>query len=288
MSKIIKKVVMGTDGMHFACGPCGGQDLIEMIIDHAGKEMFVSAASIGEDVLYYVSDHSIYSLMEDMDENINDEVIEWYECGSINDYENEDEVAQSEYYDCFKYLTMILNDAFHAGSEYTENYGDDIESMSDLISFSEYDFCPDEDFCFDDDSDCTSDGNVISREDPFQQKLFLEANIKNKTVYDTVDSSIKQAMEKELAELNEFIEDFQYEPWKERFLEAEYEKVKNKNWLTIDYLFAGIGNFSVSIPEEKLPEFECWIRSMGSAFMSEPKAAEKEDILHAIALNLFE
>ena len=90
MSKIIKKVVMGTDGMHFACGPCGGQDLIEMIIDCNGKELYISATNSGEDTLYFVSEHSVWNYMEELDTDIYNEVIESQECGSINDYENED------------------------------------------------------------------------------------------------------------------------------------------------------------------------------------------------------
>ena len=51
-----------------------------------------------------------------------------------------------------------------------------------------------------------------------------------------------------------------------------------KKFLTYSYLFAGIGQYKQTIPEEQKESFLCWIQGNGSAFCDSGRDASEEEI----------
>ena len=267
MSKIIKKVVLGCD---FGTGYCPiGQLVGEMTVDCDGKEMFVSVSDIGEDALYFVADHSVYNLLIDMNADIDDEVIEKWEIGSINDYEDEEEMSKSDYYNCFKYLHSIIenDNDLEEPEEYVDNYGEDIDLMANLKPFKE--------------------GNAdYQYQCMCRERVALEALIKAKTVFKEMNGFDSKAAKKRVKQLKESIGDEEYyNSWRKDFLEKEYNKVCDEEWITVDYMFAGMDSYSETMPKTELAGFEQFINSCGSAFLVEVKQASKKDIINSIAMN---
>ena len=128
------------------------------------------------------------------------------------------------------------------------------------------------------------DFSGMDQETIFKNRLFLEACIKSPHVYDTMEADASRRMKKDLRAAIA-LGGAGYEEWKEKYIQEQLEGLKDEKFLTVHYVFAGIGNFDEVIREEQLPSFKQWIDGNGSAFMSEPREATVEEIKIYIAKN---
>lgn len=157
MSKIVKKVMIGYDGGGMACGPVSGSYVGEMTIDHDGRILYVSGSNMGEAAVYFVTDHSIYDILMDGEESFSivaekEKAIFFGETGPADLFCGEEEMAESEYYNCIKYLRTVLWDNDDIDPlEVTEAYGEDVDLMEDLPTLASYNDYDDDDYDYEDD-----------------------------------------------------------------------------------------------------------------------------------------
>ena len=143
MSKILKKAVIVYSGDGMACGPVGGSNVGELTVESDGKTIYITGSDIWEDAVYFAADHSMFSavLNDDtpFDEMADEDGILFYgETGPDDDFEGEEDMADSEFYGCIKYLRSIIRDTNSTDPiEVTKDYGKDIDAM-DLPSLASY------------------------------------------------------------------------------------------------------------------------------------------------------
>ncbi len=128
------------------------------------------------------------------------------------------------------------------------------------------------------------DFSDMDQEDIFKNLLFLEACIKSPHVYDVMESDGIRRMKRDLRIAKSLSGDG-YEEWKTKYIEEQLVDLKDEKFLTVHYVFAGIGNFDEVIREEQLPSFKQWIDGNGSAFMGEPRESTVAEIKIYIAKN---
>lgn len=91
-----------------------------------------------------------------------------------------------------------------------------------------------------------------------------------------------------LEEVQKLIDTDEYEAWKKNYLDSEYEKLKDRSFLAVSYMFAGIGGYDDVIPEEQFQSFMCWINGNGSAFFTGKREATEEEVREYIARHAFD
>lgn len=115
-------------------------------------------------------------------------------------------------------------------------------------------------------------------ENIFRNRIFLEAAITYPHVHDMMEYDTLRKMKKDLRKIKKLCSD-DYEAWKTKYFGEKLALYQNTRFLAIQYMFIGIGSFTEVIREEQLESFKYWIESNGSAFMSEPREATKEEVL---------
>ena len=99
----------------------------------------------------------------------------------------------------------------------------------------------------------------------------------------------EDALESEKKQLQKVIkkckDEIEYQTWKNAFVIDAYDKIQNQKFLTIKYLFAGIGQYEATIPEDQKEGFMCWINGNGSAFCGDEREATPEEVKKYIALH---
>ena len=237
----------------------------EAVIDCQGEKKYLEASWIADTwdgIQFDIMNESIHDiLIEDGDmKNIQSEK-------TYIDYE---EALKTKYGDVFKMLTEMVSNRINENGDFDEIDEDD--DLPDWYQPTEVQR-PDEKRVLD------------SKEAIFRKRLALTTDIKIPNVNYDIEGGLKRAVKREIKKLEGLCEDEQeYKAWVKNYIESEYEKVKEMTWVTIPYLFAGIGQYSVTLPETEVEMFKCWIDANGSAFMGDPEPAEEEDIKNAIAM----
>ena len=154
--------------------------------------------------------------------------------------------------------------------EYMEDWEDDEEEDSEEFEEDEFDIELPED---------------LDRESLYRIRLSLETDIETDSVFHDLDVQVLKEQEARLdAVLARCEDEDDYEEWKQTYIESEYESLKDRKFLTYSYLFAGIGQYKQTIPEEQKESFLCWIQGNGSAFCDSGRVASEEEIKHYIAM----
>ena len=120
------------------------------------------------------------------------------------------------------------------------------------------------------------DFSGMDQETIFKNRLFLETCIESPHAYDTMETDASRRMKKDLRMATVLGGDG-YEEWKDKYIDEQLNELKDEKFLTVHYVFAGIGDFDEVIREEQLPSFKHWIDGNGSAFMSEPRESTVEE-----------
>lgn len=165
-------------------------------------------------------------------------------------------------------------------------YADELDIPESAVEdvYDEDNYAVDEDDEDDDDFEIELPEDM-TREDLYRMRLFLEAETNTDSVFHDMDPDTFEMEEAQLSAVKERCEDDQdYEGWKEEYLAGELAKVAGKKFITCDYLFAGIGQYTMTMPEEEKESFICWINGNGSAFFCGDREATDEEIKTYIAL----
>lgn len=287
----------GYDGGGMACGPVEGSRITEAtFIDEKGDIFFVSMSRMGQYASVHVSEVSLFDLhmylaypkvAKGIFERIEDNSKCQYDL-DLDDADALEAINKSDYVDEIK-LVMIANDQYcymdedASADDWMMNYQN---GTLDMSWQSDYEcFTDDEGFeCEDDRNVPESDDSYETMERTFKRRLALETELEHPSVYTDMDSEAQKSIERELKKLKAKYNDFLYTEWVKTYIAQEFYNHKDENWVTVPYIFAGMGQYSKTFPENELECFRAWIDGNGSAFMGEPAPATDEEIKTAIAL----
>ena len=143
----------------------------------------------------------------------------------------------------------------------------------------------DEDYNEDEDSFSFELPEDIDVETLYRLRLSMETDIKTESVFHDMDDEGLEQEEKRLLIIKEKCDDEEYLSWVNAFISAEFEKIKDVKFIVCTYLFAGIGQYDIIIPEDQKESFICWINGNGSAFYGGDREATEEEIKTFIALH---
>lgn len=143
----------------------------------------------------------------------------------------------------------------------------------------------DEDYNEDEDSLPFELPEDIDLETLYRLRLSMETDIKTESVFHDMDDEGLEQEEKRLLIIKEKCDDEEYLSWVNAFISAEFEKIKDVKFIVCTYLFAGIGQYDIIIPEDQKESFICWINGNGSAFYGGDREATEEEIKTFIALH---
>ena len=214
------------------------------------------------------------------DEMADEEGILFYgETGPDDDFEGEEDMADSEFYGCIKYLRSIIRDTNSTDPiEVTKDYGKDIDAM-DLPSLSSYEM-DDEDY--DEEVIDPLEGvDTTNKFSLFRRRLRVESFRAQPTAMDELAG--EPDWDGEIARITAAgINEAEYQVWKKHFLDTKYEQEKGKNFKTCSYLFAGIGQYAVTVPEDQVGCIKDWVNAHGSGFFGSVEDATEEEVRIAI------
>ena len=282
-----------------ACGPVSGAVIAEAAFEKPEGEVFflTCVESMGIPT-FVMTEKSVFDRIVSAEESGNEDddlsdVLDGHTI-DVGEYPDIFEDKDPKYYDMLRYIIFIVgNDCDEVDAfikETTGKYLDEIDIPVSAIEegYMEDDDDDDYDLEDDDDDDLEDDDVEISlptdKETLYRARLSVETDLETESVYKDMDASAVRKEEKVLAALIDACGD-DYEDWKQDYLDREYEKVKDKKFLVCGYLFAGIGQYKATIPEEALPSFQCWINGNGSAFFGSSREATKEEVIKYLALH---
>lgn len=281
----------GYDGGGMACGPVEGNTVTEATFVGSNKDVFfVSVSRMSEFANVYVSETSLFDLLLFMTRYDVDfkKILKQIEDNSKEIYELElcdlEPINDSKYLKEVK-VAMIANDHyFHmsedaSAEEWMKSYQN---GKMDMSWRSDYEF-----FGEDEEEELEEeniDDSFETMEKVFKRRLALETELKHPSVYTDIDADAQKSIKKELKKLKSMYSESLYKEWVKTYIAQEYANHKDEKWVTVAYLFAGMGQYSRTFPEAELECFKAWIDGNGSAFMGNPEPATEEEIKTAIAL----
>ena len=135
-----------------------------------------------------------------------------------------------------------------------------------------------------DEEDEMEDENKTENKKEFLLRLSDEASLSTHPVEFDMDGDVEKEVRKELRALKKAMNEKEYQAWKNQYLNAEYEKVKDQKWVTVHYMFAGIGSYSQTVPESQQGCVIAFINSNGSAFLGRIEPATEEEVKNTLAI----
>ena len=123
------------------------------------------------------------------------------------------------------------------------------------------------------------------KESLFRMCLAYTAEHDRESIFKDLSPEDEAINERILEEVRKLIDENEYEDWKQKYLNSEYDKIKDHHFLVVSYMFAGFGGYDDVIPEEQFESFICWINGNGSAFFTGKRDAEEDDVKRYIALH---
>ena len=123
----------------------------------------------------------------------------------------------------------------------------------------------------------------MANEKEFRMRLADEAAIERHPIEFDMDASIEKSVAKELKKLKKGMDEEAYQAWKEEYLSSEYEKTKDLNWVTVHYLFAGIGSYTQTVPDNQKQCVYSFVHGSGSGFLGETVPATEDEIKNTLA-----
>ncbi len=303
----IEEAKCGVTEGGMACGPVSGNVVVTVKFKEGSKVQWISLVEVDGIANVYLADKDIHEslIAEDIDD---EEFTQYMEDHYISEFDGLD--VGAEYGDwldsieedpenpAVQLIRLLLALAWckpgRPEAELIEmakgRYADELDipesAVEDVFNEDEYEDGDDEDDEDDEDNDFEIElPEDMEREDLYRMRLFLEADINTDSVFNDMDPDSLEMEEAQLSAVKERCEDDQdYESWKEEYLTSELAKIAGKKIITCDYLFAGIGQYTMTMPEEEKESFICWINGNGSAFFCGEREATDEEIKTYIAL----
>ena len=118
----------------------------------------------------------------------------------------------------------------------------------------------------------------------YRMRLAYESTIDTHPIEFDMDGSIEKNLRRALKRLNKNMDEEAYQAWKEEYLNSEYERTKDYNWVTVHYLFAGIGNYTQTVPDSQKNGVYNFVNRAGSGFLGETVPATEEEIRNTLAM----
>lgn len=265
---------------------CGAEIAETKVKTDNGDIFYMSLAEVDGLAHIYKSVESTYDFQINLDFD-NESLKKFHESFILGGHYEEvlaDEDA--EFYQLYRYLIYVVRANWEDTAAFIEEtsgkYLDEIEiPLSDV----EEEFREEEK---DEDDDNTDYAFTLptDKEELFKLRLGLETDVVTESVFHDMDYMAfksEKAMLKAVAEASDRVGG--YDIWKETYIAAELNKFESKKFLVCKYMFAGIGQYEIVIPEDELESFKCWIDGNGSAFMGSVRDADTKDIETYIALS---
>lgn len=291
----IEEAKFGESEGGISCGPVSGSLIATVKYTESGKTQWLSMAEYDGFPNFYLADKDIHD--ELVKEDLEDEnFVDYTNSLAIDEFDGVQ--IGGEYEDLFAVL-----------SEDPENPAVDLirylialircdeDDLEGLIQMAKGKYADEIDIPVSDVEQEWIDDNEVDeleielpedmgKEELFRLRLGLETDIATESVYHDLDEDEFRA---EKAKLHAVIckcrNDGEYEAWKDAFISSEYEKIKDKKFITCVYMFAGIGQYEITIPAEEKDNFIRWIDGNGSAFYGGERDATEDEIKQYIALN---
>ena len=275
----------------FACGPVAGPVVAEIrLSDENSSKFYLSLVEVDGIANWFRTDRSTIDelLSEDNDESVfdylNDNNLPLGEYGEVLD-EKEDELYQA-----YRYLIYLVRCEMDEAEPFIQatagKYLDEIEiPMSDIVEemLEEYD---------EEDEDGLPEGIRLNfpedKDQLFHICLAYSAEHEVESIFKDMSPEDVAINEYILEEVQKLIDADEYEAWKKNYLDSEYEKLKDRRFLAVSYMFAGIGGYDDVIPEEQFDSFICWINGNGSAFFTGKREATEEEVREYIARHAYD
>ena len=275
----------------FACGPVAGPVVAEIrLSDENSSKFYLSLVEVDGIANWFRTDRSTIDelLSEDNDESVfdylNDNNLPLGEYGEVLD-EKEDELYQA-----YRYLIYLVRCEMDEAEPFIQatagKYLDEIEiPMSDIEEemLEEYD---------EEDEDGLPEGIRLNfpedKDQLFHICLAYSAEHEVESIFKDMSPEDVAINEYILEEVQKLIDADEYGAWKKNYLDSEYEKLKDRRFLAVSYMFAGIGGYDDVIPEEQFDSFICWINGNGSAFFTGKREATEEEVREYIARHAYD
>ena len=291
--KEISRRAMNNESEGMACGPSGIYAVdAEIVVEDEGKIVYLHTqwvSEVADSILFEATTESVYDEIAKINELINGDFDEFEEACKVLD-----RIRAKK--------GLSKNEGIDISERYAEQYQQLVQMMQEILDQDgmEFDLTTmrnkDEDFDdedFDEEDEDYEDEDFeyelpesVDKKTLYLMRLFLETDIETESVFKDMDGGNQKYDEVRLQAVNERIEDeSDYLAWKQAYLEEEYTKVKDQKFLTCTYLFAGIGQYEMTIPADEKKSFLEWIRANGSAFFGGERNATEEEIKRMIALN---
>lgn len=268
----IEEVKQGVGEGGFACGPIGGPVVAEIKVKEDNNEYFyLCLVEVSGFPNFYKTPHSTYEIQTSSDTSDDDIfALEKY-LVDTREYEEILNDTTNELFNLYRYLICIVrSDEKTAESFVNETVGKDIDEIEILPT--------DVDFPYD---------FVVPNEklEIYKLRLSLEGEIYflENNVFGDINEMLLKRMKSHLILIERKCTKEDYNYWMEEYLNTEFLKLKDTKFMTCPYLFAGLGDYDMTIPADELDMFKCWIKNNGSAFMGTPKEATIEEVKMYIA-----
>ena len=118
----------------------------------------------------------------------------------------------------------------------------------------------------------------------FMLRLSDEASLAAHPVEFDMDEDVEKEVRKELRVLKKSMDEKEYQAWKKQYLETEYKKERDQKWVTVHYIFAGIGSYSQTVPESQQGCVISFVNGNGSAFLGRIEPATEEEVKNTLAM----
>lgn len=270
MSKkyFIEEVKCGVAEGGMACGPVSGPVVTSLKFTVDDLTKWITNSEVEGIPNFFLTEADIYDRLieDDFDDelsNLLDESaisnFDGIELGEYDDIEdsitnNEDNPAAI----LIDYIVKVTRCSMEELDEYinagTKKYVEEIE----MPDFEGLDF------------------KSMDIETAYKYRLYLESNLRQPFVYTDMDGHETAVMQKDLKKSLKYTEN--YDSWRDEYIKGQLEANKGVKFITVPYMFAGVGSYDETMKEEELESFKCFIDGNGSAFMSEPREATQKEI----------
>ena len=279
----------------FACGPVGGPVIAEIrLSDESSSEFYLSLVEVDGIANWFRTDRSTIDelLSEDNNESLfdylNDNSLPLGEYGEVLD-EKEDELYQA-----YRYLIYLVRCEMDETEPFIQatagKYLDEIEvPMCDVEEelLEEYDEEDDDE----DDDDLPEEIELNfpgDKELLYRLCLAYSAEHETESIFKDLSPEDAAVNDKIYEEVKKLVDPDEYEEWKQMYLDSESSNLKDHRFLTVSYMFIGIGGYEDIIPEEQFQSFICWINGNGSAFFTGKREATEEEVKEYIARHAYD
>ena len=255
-----------------------------MRIDDNGNVTYMCNSEVDGLPNWFMTDRSTFEEQMDLDSFNDDDFMSYMEAHSMGLGHYDEALADrdSEWYTALRYLTYLVRCSCDDMDDFIENtlgkYLDEIDipvsDVEDDLDDEEFDPLDDVDITFPED-----------KEPLFRMCLAYTAEHDRESIFKDMSPEDEAINERILEEVRKLIDENEFEDWKQKYLDTEYDKLKDHPFLVVSYMFAGFGGYDDVIPEEQFESFICWINGNGSAFFTGKRDAEEDDVKRYIALH---